>query len=526
MVNAVAEQPHDLDGRPLPERLSFKDWLTYLGYLRGSDYWHNHRPNPELRGSSAVDCAIQVGSGAVGRGNDQCLPLTSSPVTRRRAENISRASGNLEEPQRFNIYNYEAHSFDDRKPNLLGNEDLRSKRARKRKTRIFRRSSSDSQESYNARRATRRPGKNRVRGRVITTSDSESSESIGESYIQTRAARSADRREESKEEWLCRLLGDLKGPRDVVEPEVFKGTDGGSLSKFLTEFETFFSQKYRGSDRQCAQVLGRYLGGSVKKAFEALDGATQRYSKLKPQLLTWYKTEKASQRHIKETQFEDTKMLPGESLTIYALRLERLVTKAYPGTVKEQERQLCKKFWATVPRRLVRVMADSERNLSFLDAGRKLTWTMIKKVAEAEDRHSKRVGDPLPVPENELWHGSISELSKAKQWQTGDSNNTFRRKEVTFDTAGSSSSSQAPNARFGRAAREAQPPGCHWCGKIGHLEAKCWQKLGACLVCGNMEHAKEECPKLKKSYSSFRPRCSICAGEHLGQECSVKFPLN
>ena len=64
LVTAVAEQPLYLDGRSLPEKLSFKDWLTYLGYLRGSDYWRNYRPNPELRGSSAVNCAIQVGSGS------------------------------------------------------------------------------------------------------------------------------------------------------------------------------------------------------------------------------------------------------------------------------------------------------------------------------------------------------------------------------------------------------------------------------------------------------------------------------
>ncbi|KMZ11300.1 hypothetical protein BHUM_04587c [Candidatus Burkholderia humilis] len=39
---------------------------------------------------------------------------------------------------------------------------------------------------------------------------------------------------------------------------------------------------------------------------------------------------------------------------------------------------------------------------------------------------------------------------------------------------------------------------CHYCGKNGHKESKCWRKVGKCLLCGSLEHQARQCVRFQK----------------------------
>lgn len=70
------------------------------------------------------------------------------------------------------------------------------------------------------------------------------------------------------------------------------------------------------------------------------------------------------------------------------------------------------------------------------------------------------------------------------------------------------------------------PPGtnlsgsqCNWCGKLGHKIKDCWQKCGACLICGSRDHQLRNCSKQKNPKKT--PQCPQCGGAHFRMQCQA-----
>ena len=148
-------------------------------------------------------------------------------------------------------------------------------------------------ELSNLRRATTRPVAGRLHRNVLSSSDSQYSCSEDSSDALSGVQRN---HRGSSQLRLCRALRDLEFRKEVVLPGVFDGKDGTSFKFFLKECEQFFSTKYEGSERQQSKVMAQYLSGSAKQAYDAMDGARLKYSKLKPKLLEWYQGKKISVR--------------------------------------------------------------------------------------------------------------------------------------------------------------------------------------------------------------------------------------
>ena len=350
---------------------------------------------------------------------------------------------------------------------------------------------------------------------------------------------SGERREfprHPQEESIVDLFRGMKLSRDVVAPRKFTGQGGASLKGFLTDYEKYFSEKYSGTDRQCSQLLGEFLAGSAKDAYEALGGNSSKYSKLKLQLLDWYKSERTSQRRICEEDFDGAVLGDKESLTIYALRLEHMATKAFPHR-RERERQLCRKFWQSVPQNFGRVLASSEHSLALMD-GKKMGWRDMKRLAEVEDRQARRATEGHRrevVTGPSVWFSRPAEYHVSlhdEQNKLHVEEDFYRRrpKSVCFERGprpaglspprgGPSRRTESSGDRPRSMSRSRQRSRCNWCGRGGHFEDSCWEKKGFCMLCGSEKHNKEGCLKFDSGWRNFTPVCSVCKGDHLGRDC-------
>ena len=546
LMDGADEEPVDVQGQYLPIRKPFHWWLTYLGTARKATFWKEvnqcrvslHR-KPNVEDSGGVRTS---GNEGIMHNRGECfVPLSqSSPV------------GNIAARTRMGYINIQSEIGRERD---FGNEGGAASFAGQRGTG----KKSDGQplvedggrfHTYQpALKYRREPrGSKRhthfMRGRS-SSSGSGSPDSRESSSEEDRIPERAG----GSEELLCKLLQSLKSPKDVVSPGKFDVGGGISMSRFLSEFEKYFHHRYSGSDRQCAQLLGDFLEGSAKQAYRAMDGALMKYSRLKPQLLDWYSSSRTTQRQSRELDFDSASRSPEESYAIYCLRLERLAARAYPGNEREQDRQLCRKFWNTAPRGFQRILADNERSLALVSDKKRLSWSMIRKLAEAEDRQSRQVirRDFQEVGVAQGYYETEEEQATRRVEAMIAAQNKYyesRRPAVGQTSAkyhinsfNPTTHARAAQMQPSRATADEQPrspptakrPGvptmCHWCGRRGHLEEKCWEKLGVCIICGSDKHDKHKCPKFDAAWAGFKPVCSICHGEHLGRDCGSN-PLN
>ena len=368
-------------------------------------------------------------------------------------------------------------------------------------------------------------------------SSSFSSSSSEESLVSASGSTSEDEDSYGHGRSLVRALGRLQLSREVVAPGKFSGVGGGSLRRYLQDFERYFSTKYRGTERQSALLLGDFLEGPVKKAYLALGGPNIKYRKLKPKLISWYKTERSSHRRSKEEEFEGACLEEEESLSIYALRLERLASEAFPASQREQSRALCKKFWESVPRGFAKVLANSEHSLALME-GKHLRWHNMKKLAEVEDRHRKRMNIEQKdswKPKKEVWFGQPEQqYFKPKGFQpvSNGGNPSFKSRQFERSApiqAGPQSAGLAEPSKTARlrsrSASTNRTAVCNWCGRRGHQVDTCRLKLGLCILCGSDKHKKEECPRFDREWKKAQPVCPVCKGDHFGRDCP-SHPLN
>lgn len=355
------------------------------------------------------------------------------------------------------------------------------------------------------------------------SSNSSSSSSDDEVVPQRKTHKKSKRSDVS----LSDALRQLRLPKEAVSPGKFDIKTGTSLRRFLSSFERYFDCKFDGTDRDKALQLGYFLQGSIRNAYDAMNGSQTKYCKLKPKLLEWHKNERSSVRQKSFAEFQNAKMLPDDSLGIYCLRLEGLALKAFPKSSDERERQLRRKFRNTAPPFVLTKLDNAQSTLSMFGE-KKLPWQRIRKLAEAEDRLIRqRREDGLGLPDS---HGDPQEVwfSRPQVLGRGVSDVATSREYGSYP--GRDCRGAKPNARIitGSAFRGGRgianspskrtPPVCTWCGRKWHFESDCWLKLGLCLGCGDKNHKAEDCPKRMDQPGSAL-RCSVCGGPHLGRDC-------
>lgn len=520
------EEPRSAAGLPFPKRMTFKEWFKFFCTFSSSEFWRTFRPGPtafinqpnvevadekSCSGLSAAFGRVNLGSGHhgrnfeaqnVGRGVVPGGPHSEGAGLHGVEVATSQHSRNLHIPEtkQYNLTSSPLTPWGNQDvkcgvgaiPKIPGNMPNRQERsdasrhgelARKGPRRVVVSSGSSTEESE-------------------TTSEGSSSNSSG-SYSPRKRRRKGRRR-----------------TRDVLSPGVFDGLGSISLRRFLTDYEHYFSLKFDGTSRQQAKHLGEFLAGHAREAYEAVGGAQMDYSRVKKKLLSWYSGERVSSRQTAEVEFDRATMRPSESLTIFALRMERLAARAFPASRRERNRHLSRKIWASTPASFVRALTESRRSLA-LSSGRKtLKWTAIKRLAETEDRNSRMDPDCLGgAPDG--WFGRSGDIKREKT--------LFPRRVRYVDEADNADMIGQANCALsfsdGGSAIErkgaSDRPTCNWCGRRGHGADNCWERAGLCTLCGSGDHEKQECSRFDGTKPLFRPMCPRCEGSHLGKYCTL-----
>lgn len=527
LLAKTQEEPLTVAGLPFPKRQTFEKWFVFFAEFSSSAFWQTFRPkdvpskhDPRVQRTVVGDLAdLQSDFDRldVGRNTNAHIlrPSTRGAVNHyscRRAEAEANCGSVWEDPV--------APRFKFSKPRQVDWDSRASVRAK---------STTESHSGVVPRRSMRQMDygndPERVRTRHSTEGRPRRSSRPAESTSFSSSCESGTDGSSSSDRRSRHRGRHRRYPRDVVPPGSFDGHGSISLRSYLIEYEHYFWAKYDGTTRQKAKHLGDFLSGPAREAYEALDGSHLEYSSVKKKLLKWYASKRISTRETAEAEFDRACMRDGESFSIFALRLERLAARAFPASAKERNRHLARKFWSSTPKDFVRVLMDSRRNYALSTGNKTLTWAVIKRLAETEDRYS-RMDSELPIGESDraagIWY-SRPESRNGEQ--------TVARKVRYVDEVDDHIlpvTGYALNHSGGvpeRASSGLEKPICNWCGRKGHNVENCWERAGFCTLCGSDDHEKQNCRKFDETRLSFKPTCPKCEGSHLGKYCA-KSQLN
>lgn len=344
--------------------------------------------------------------------------------------------------------------------------------------------------------------------------------------------------------------------KEIARPPMFEMNGWQPLSQFLQAFERYFNAKYVGNERDCTMHLAEFLPDKMREYYHILGGGKLKFSKMKQELLSWYRTqERLGARHWRAKLMSET-MNEEESLKVYALRLKDIATKAYPNDEANRIRELRHRYLETVPADFARHLQITQDASRVAGYGSKLGWTDILRLAEKEDERQRKRNQAVVKPKekvpSKIWfnrdetkalHGGAGESlascnvchpSPAAETHLADSQVNTREQtpgnSSQQDRGHQSQRTRVFSGRGGRSQRSSQQTEsqrgrnfipCNWCGRSGHKEDNCWERQGKCTGCGEAGHSINDCTRHKERYPGGDPVCPICRGAHLGKACKL-----
>ena len=490
--------PLDLWGHTLPVVFSYREWHHYLAELSVSPYWHSYACASNLTQAPSVSNDLYGAVKPIRVSGTKPAPLSggvpdsSSPCPKFDRMRIEQPPDRVQ--GRIIPEDLYSHSGSD--VERSGKSKFRMSAPH---TEIINRSTSN-EPKYRTRKTKRLDNYRRPLSRNQVPSSSASSDDLANSP--------------NRSGWQA-IISKINR-REAVEPPIFSGKDGRSLREFFSDFEDYFETKYDGSERQKSRILLKFLSGPAKRAYEAMEGSEMQYAGLKREMLDWYQGERRSIRARSEAQFHKARMGDGETLKLFAIKLQRLAGNAFPHSPEECERQLKRRFTKSVPDRFRQVLQDNERNTAMRGHPRKLTWAEMVKLAQAEDkiRRDRREDDSCFTDEE----GHMTEVNFSRPPNQVSSSATLNLSPQPYYVHSTKASDFGKYLQNGREKTSSEIPSCDWCGRRGHVPNQCWLKANLCSRCGSGDHDRVTCPKFKNP-DAFVPSCPQCNGAHLGMNC-------
>ena len=196
--------------------------------------------------------------------------------------------------------------------------------------------------------------------------------------------------------------------RCVPNPEAFDSQSGQSFQQFLLAFEEYPQHNFRRSSALWIGELGRLLTGDMNAAFQALKVPGDSYRSLTKKLLKWRTDTKEVLESKTKYRFTKAKIQAGESLRLYAARLEKAFRLAYPSRRVEFSKTLRQKYFDTAPNAF-RKQLQTARTINLTMNKSEISWSTILTLASQNDvgaEHSH--GEHVDQECEQVWvaHGS------------------------------------------------------------------------------------------------------------------------
>ena len=184
-----------------------------------------------------------------------------------------------------------------------------------------------------------------------------------------------------------KILAERMDNRRAPKCDKFDEESGLSLEEYLEEFEEYCMENIKGDCKNWIKELESNLSGDLLDALKQFRKYRYSYSKLKKKLLEWYDEMEEARQEEYKNNFEVISHKKGESFYIYASRLERTFSLAFPETDPEYSTKLRKKYIETVPssfRKMLKSIISYDNHVH-----KKTKWKEIKRCARQKDLELK-----------------------------------------------------------------------------------------------------------------------------------------
>lgn len=317
--------------------------------------------------------------------------------------------------------------------------------------------------------------------------------------------------------------------RSVPKPERFDSRSGQDFNQYLRTFEEYCQFTFRGGSTLWIGELGRLLedDDEMHSVFEALKVPGDTYASLKQKLLRWRQDTWEVLEAQTKSRFTKSYMQPGETLRLYAAKLEKSFRLAYPQRNIEHSRTLRQKYSDTVPRSFAKVI-HSARSMHKSLMDREIMWKDILALASQHDaagdlvketpeeiqlNYSQNYGQPGSVVRRSVtpyYSGDVhmdERPSRYDVWQNSAQNQAAGHRFGSVPARPPfANATNTPNQRPVSVSRDAArnpgssgDPTCFYCDKPGHMKSQCWRFLKLCLICGSDQHFIAGCDKRRRA---------------------------
>ena len=169
-------------------------------------------------------------------------------------------------------------------------------------------------------------------------------------------------------------------------PKIGKFNVNGTkdIMEFFEEYESYCKDKYGESKKFWLKSLGEFFAGRLAKCCETfVNVGDPKYETVKKRVIDLVTRMKAGVRYKNKNDFEEARMNKDESVDMYAYRLETLARKKYGDDGINENKELMKKFIATVPERVAaRINAKRKEIRSY--SGIRMKWDDVLELVEDE----------------------------------------------------------------------------------------------------------------------------------------------
>ena len=231
----------------------------------------------------------------------------------------------------------------------------------------------------------------------------------------------------------------------------------------------------------------------------ALKSTSDGYDSLKGKLIKW--ADDGQDRISKKIRrkFETARKLPGETLRVFACRLEKLFLLVHPRREPEFSSTLRRRFLEAIPRTYRKEFTATQRLTSIVGGRDNFTWSAILSFASKLDAEGDATtsGSDISYEEVEVYTvpGQFSAQAKTR----------VDRNRSPSSFTNFVPSPVASNGKNGK--------NCYFCKKTGHFKSDCRKFKGLCFACGSAAHRLAQCPTRstisRQAGTSYQPKRSV-----------------